>query len=450
MESGHHAKQAVEGPQRRDDELTASTTATTITATKFTWPWIFESLNCPNFKSFEALSFIMRFLQHLRPSPLAALTSVLLLRSVSAHPYPKDDVHDKGVGYLMDRDCVQYCGYNNMYCCGSGQECYTSNGIAGCSNAAAGGGYALYTTTWTLTETFTSTKSSYFPAATTPAPAACVPEPGTGQIACGSICCANWQYCAYENQCMANAGGGGGDAGTTWTTVITTGGTTITTQYSAPYRVTSGATVTATTTGTGVLASATTTGNGTAVSSGGTGSNLSGGAIAGIVIGVIAGVILLLLLCFCCIVRGLWHGLLAIFGLGKKKDRRSRETVIEEERYTRHGSVHSRRDRHTGWFGGGGRPSTVAGSRRTEKKKSSGAGWLGLGAAAGTLLLLLGLRRDKKRRATKTRSDVSSSYFSDSYTASSPSSASSGGRTRDTRRSRRTERSRVSRAPSRR
>ncbi|KAJ9137905.1 hypothetical protein NKR23_g8891 [Pleurostoma richardsiae] len=388
----------------------------------------------------------MRLSQCPRPGPLTTALSIFLLnRFAAAVPYPKDDLHDTlGFGFLMDRGCVQYCGYNNMYCCGSDQQCYTSNGIAGCSNTAAGGGYALYTTTWTETETFTSTISSNFPAATTTAASGtCVPEAGSGQIACGSICCASWQYCAWEGQCYSNAAGGGTGVAT-YTTVITTGGTTITTQYSAPYRVTSGASATQTSTATGTIASATSTGNGT-VTAGGTSAHLSGGAIAGIVIGVIAGVLLLLLLCFCCIVRGLWHTVLAIFGVGKKR-RGSRETIIEEERYTRHGSVHSRRDAHAGWFGRGGRPSTVAESRRTEKKKSSGAGWLGLGAAAATLLLLLGFRRDKKRRAAKTRSDVSSSYFSDSYTADSPSSGGSH-RTRDTRRSsRRTETTRISRA----
>lgn len=127
------------------------------------------------------------------------LGSALLLSPspASAHPYPKDDLHEAGYGYVMPRQCNQYCGYNNMYCCSAGSVCYTSAGIAGCS-AAAGGGVAWYTTTWTLTETFTSTYSSYFPAATGASNVDCVPVPGSGQIPCGSICCANWQYCAYR------------------------------------------------------------------------------------------------------------------------------------------------------------------------------------------------------------------------------------------------------------
>jgi hypothetical protein len=199
----------------------------------------------------------------------------------------------------------------------------------------------------------------------------------------------------------------------------------ITTAFSAALRQTGSGSGTATVTQTGVLASATTTsGNGTAISTTSGGGGLSPGAIAGIVIGVLAAIVILILLCACCILRGLWHGLLSLLGLRKKKEKRhSRETIIEEEEIRRTGSVHSRRDRHSGWYAGGGRPGTVA-SRRTEKRResNSGNGWLGLGAAGATLLVLLGLRRDKKRKQNeKVRSNVSSAYYSDSYTASSPS-----------------------------
>ncbi|KAG6362208.1 hypothetical protein INS49_010438 [Diaporthe citri] len=474
-----------------------------------------------------------------RPRPLPSITSLqklLLCLSASlqlahAGPYPKDDLHDVlGAGFLVDRSCATYCGVDNQYCCAQGQACTTNAGIAGCTDTALGGGFGIYTTTWTETDTYTSTISSYYPATTGDNGADCVPPAGSGQIACGPICCASWQYCASNGQCGGGPGPGagattteaaGGGGGGMITSTITTSGTTITTQYSAPYRVTSGTTGTGTTTSTGTLESATATGsgNGTAVTTGGNG--LSGGAIAGIVIGVIAGVVLLLAICACCIMRGLWHGLLAIFGLGpgrKRKSRsRDRETIIvEEERYRRGGSAaaHSRRDTHTGWFAARPPPRSAAGSRRAsgvseKKRESTNAGWWGAGAL-GTLGLLLGLRRDKKRkeqakRTSRARSDVSSSYFSDSYTASSPSefssdytyssvytrppqshapvqahrgpptvysasgagrerddyfksnvppdyagSASSGGRTRDTRRSRRTETTRISRAPSRR
>lgn len=413
--------------------------------------------------------------------PALLLTLAAFIQPTLANPYPKDDLHDPlGAGFLMDRSCATYCGVDNQYCCAEGQACTTSGTVAGCTDTAYGGGWGLYTTTWTETDTFTSTLSSYYAAGTATAGGTCTPESGSNQIACGSICCASWQYCAYEGQCSANAGtatttaaGGGGAAGNGATTTaagatsystITTEGTTITTPYSAPYRVTSGA---SSTTNTAFLESATSTGsggNGTAAVTTG-GSSLSGGAIAGIVIGVLAGVVLLLAICACCLMRGLWHGLLAIFGLGPKKKSRSRshdrETIIiEEERYARHGGVPGaagaagRRERHDSWFaatpaaarsGRTGRTGATDSRRMSQSEKrresgnnnnSSNAGWWGAGAL-GTLGVMLGLQRDKKRKTEKTvveqtrrrssrmRSDVSSSYFSDSYTASSPSEFSS-------------------------
>ncbi|KAK4042082.1 hypothetical protein C8A01DRAFT_14265 [Parachaetomium inaequale] len=331
-----------------------------------------------------------------RSSLLGINAALCLLFASFAHeaaaiPFPKDDLHAAGYGYLMPRQCNQYCGYNNMFCCEDGTQCFTSGGYAGCSSTA-GGGWARYTTTWTLTQTFTKTYNSYIPAATAPPGGGnCVPPEGSGQIACGNICCANWQYCAYDGH------------GTATTMTGTTAGVTNTAEAG--------------------------------VNPGGTSGGLSGGAIAGIVIGTIAGVGLLLLICACCVVRGLWHGLLALLGIGKKKT----ESVIEEEEryHHRRGSSHAHRDTHSSWYSG--RPASAA-ARKEKGKSSSGAGLLGMGAALGTLALLLGLRRDKNKKKaapSKTgRSDVSSSYWSDSYTATSPSSRSSDRRTRHSRHSR--------------
>ena len=101
---------------------------------------------------------------------------------------------------------------------------------------------------------------------------------------------------------------------------------------------------------------------------------------------------------------------------GKKKDHRRREKiVVEEERYMRHGSRHSRRDRHGSWYSD--RPSGAAAARKKEAK-----GLLGLAAGLGTLALLLGLKkRDDKPKPTRSRSSYSSSYFAESYTGSTPS-----------------------------
>ena len=397
---------------------------------------------------------------------LLTLLTLLFTSLVAATPYPRDDLRDVGYGYLMARACDSYCGADNQYCCAKDEQCYTSAGIAGC---AGSGGWDFFTTTWTETRTYTSTLSSQYAGVTTTAGSTepCEPVEGTGQIACGPICCANWQYCAdsVKGQCMANAGA---SSYTQWTTIGV-----ITTQFSAPYRVTSGSTIWASSTGTADSETATPTesSGGGATPIGTTNGGLSGGAIAGIVIGTIAGVALLLLCCFCCIVRGLWHTILGIFGIGGGKKRREERIEVTEERYSRHGSVHGGRPQHRTWFGGmgggGGRPSG-AGSRK-EKKSGSGLGWMAAGA--GAVALLLGLKRDGRHKggaasSKPPRSDWSSSYYTASYTASSPSefippamnshgaftdqfsptgSLSSDRRTRNSRRSRHSRATRASR-----
>lgn len=399
-------------------------------------------------------------------APPSALLALLLAHLTSANPFPRDALRDAGFGYLMDRACDSYCGTENQLCCSAGQACATLAGTPACTAqdpdglAKRTGTYEAFTSTWTVT--YTSTWSSYIPGATTPAGsgsggADCVPPEGSGQIACGPICCTSEQWCSdnVNGQCMANEGAG------TWTTG-TTVGVTVTTAFSAPYRetgtgTTTTATATTTTKTTGTAAGgATSTGTGEAVTTT-TSNQLSGGAIAGIVVGTIAGVILLLLLCVCCVIRGMWGGLMALLGLGHKDKRKTERTEIIEERYSRHGSAsHSARPSHRTWFSGTGRPSTVAASRK-EKKKSSGAGWLA--AAAGGALLLLGLRRHDKKKEVRTtttsykpsRSDRSSSYYTGTYTGSrsSPSSRSTDRRTHTTRHSRHSRNTRTTRRSSR-
>ncbi|KAI0489545.1 hypothetical protein F4859DRAFT_155414 [Xylaria cf. heliscus] len=373
--------------------------------------------------------------------PLPLLT--LLFASLAvAVPYPRDSLRDNGFGYLMPQDCSEYCGTENELCCSGDEACYTSAGTPMCTGLAHLLVERDYTTTWTETHTYTSTISSWYVPTTTAGVGSdggpCVPPAGSGQIACGPICCANWQYCAYEGQCVANPGF------STWTEVVTTG-TYVTTQFSAPYRPTSGPSATQSSP-TGTFASATESASSTSPAAVSTANNsLSGGAIAGIVVGTIAGVILLLLLCFCCIARGLWGVVAGIFGGGKKRRRGSERIEVTEERYSRHGSASAAaRPSHRTWFGGGGgRPSTAA-SRKEKKSSGGGLGWLI--AAIGAIAILLGLRRSDKRKGSRpSRSDWSSSYYSDSYTADSPSSFSSDRRTRRSRQSRQSRRSRQSR-----
>ncbi|KAI0412010.1 hypothetical protein F5X98DRAFT_31654 [Xylaria grammica] len=353
-----------------------------------------------------------------------ALIALLFTTLTAAAPYPRDSLRDHGFGYLMSQECSEYCGAENELCCSGDEACYTSAGTPTCTGRTHLLAGRDITTTWTETHTYTSTISSWYVPTTTAGVGTdgqdCVPPEGSGQIACGTICCANWQYCAYEGQCLANPGY------STYTEVVTTG-VYVTTQFSAPYRPTSGG-ATATTiesSPTGTFASATesSTSTSTTTPAPSTADNsLSPGAIAGIVVGTIAGVILLLLLCFCCIARGLWHAVVGILGGGKKK-RGSERIEVTEERYSRHGSAAAAaRPTHRTWFGGGGgRPQTTS-SRKEKKSSGSGLGWLF--AAIAALAVLLGLRRTDKRKPSShrpSRSDWSSSYYSDSYTATSPS-----------------------------
>lgn len=356
----------------------------------------------------------MLFQQSVRPRLAAALLVAACLAPAAAFPYPKDDEHNFARASLIPRQCGNPCGWQNRVCCNPGEQCQTVNYMATC--APGGALVPAFTTTWTQTQTLTSTAYSQLVAPTAPpSNEPCKPPEGSGQKQCGTLCCAAWQYCAQSlplPSCMANAGVG--------STVYTVGGV-ATTQFSAAYRVTAGTTTFVTT---GVPSAVTTVPTTTpttfiagGATSGGTGgSGLSPGAIAGIVVGVLAGIALLGLICFCCIVRGLWN---LCFG-GKKKDsHRGSRTEITEEYYSKHGSPPPRKE-HRGWFGFGGakRPSSVE-SRK--KKKSDGAGWLGLAAAAGTLALLLGLRKEKKKPSSRRggRSRYSGSGGYSDYTHSS-------------------------------
>lgn len=343
-----------------------------------------------------------------RSQPLESLVLALLSAAhlTSASPYPRDDLHDLGYSYLQPRECNEYCGADNQLCCSGRSVCTTIDGdIATCVAPHGGGEWGAITTTWTETRTYTSTIMTHWEPAPEPTEGVdCVPQ-NDQQEACGAICCAGWQTCAFDGQCSLKPG-----YQEPSTIVITTGGKT-TTQYSAPYRVT-GTTTLVTTgpitqtqvpTGTQTAPNPTGTTDGATGAGGSGGGGLSGGEIAGIVIGSIAGAVLLLLIAFCCIARGLW-GLC----FGRKK----REHVdVYEERYSRHGS----RDRHSGWFGGGG------GGGGHSEKKSSGKKWLGLAGLAATLLALLNLRKSDKKPARKpTGSRYSNSYYSYSD-ATSPS-----------------------------
>ncbi|KAF4510662.1 hypothetical protein G6O67_002537 [Ophiocordyceps sinensis] len=346
---------------------------------------------------------------------------------VSATPFPKASSRH-GLAPRADCNGGHPCGAADQLCCGAGQSCATLPGnVATC----VAGTYGLYTTTWTETRTYTSTiMTHWMPAPEPTAGVDCVP-PSAEQQACGPICCAGWQTCAFHGQCSIKPG-----YAEPSTVVVTSDGK-VTTRYSAPFRVTGTVTITSSGLGTDSPARATRTGDATqaiGADAGTAGGGLSAGAIAGIVIGTLAAVALLLLLCFCCIARGLWA---AIFGRGKGKGREREERVhVTERSYSRRASRAPSgpppKDRHAGWFGGS-RPRPA--SDRREKKKSSGGVWLAIAAGATTLLTLLNLKKDKRappRKAVTSR--YTDSYYTYSDVTTSPSSSSSGRRTAYTRR----------------
>jgi hypothetical protein len=306
------------------------------------------------------------------------------------------------------------CGYYGQICCVSGSESCGTNAnneaicVAGSSGSTATGAgtWSTYTSTWVDTVTKTSVYSTWVPAtATTAASAAtCTPNWANNESGCGAICCSSGQYCFDPSRAIC--------------TTAANGVTTTATGYSAPLRPTSSGVVTTqtispTTTIPFQTPVATGSQNSTLINDGK--SHLSGGAIAGIVIGVLVGIALLVFICFCCCLKAGIDGILALFGLGGNRRRRSRiveEEYIESRR--RHGSGVAGSDRR--WYGSAGsRPS-----RPPPPPKKSGAfgGLLGPTAALGGLALALGLKRKHDRREEE-KSDISSSYDSYSYDYSS-------------------------------
>lgn len=338
---------------------------------------------------------------------------------------------------VVKRQCATPCGFYSQVCCAPNEVCYTdSNNQAQCgpagaqASAPAGqGNWQYYTTTFVQTDlrTITSTFSSFFPISTqnlvvtTTVSTQC--RYSLGEVPCGSICCSAGQYCMTDiNQCAAAGGGSSGYFSSFYT---------VTQMPSVPVRPTSNTVLTVTSTG---AATATVpfqtpvgTDGSTLIGAQPTtqGQGPSGGAIAGIVIGSIAGILLLALLCFYCCAKGAIDGILGLFGGGR---RRRTETTYIEERHSRHGSRPAGRT----WFGS--RPARVD---RTEKKNTGGLGGLAtVGAGLGTLALILGLKRKRAQR-NDAKSSSSYSYYDYSYTGTSASSLSSDRRTRDSRRSRR-------------
>ncbi|GAB7338794.1 hypothetical protein MBLNU457_5496t2 [Dothideomycetes sp. NU457] len=383
---------------------------------------------------------------------LTAFLASSYITPVSANPL-MSNLGGLSIQQLFGRGtCAVPCGWAGQLCCAAGQACYTdAANQAQCSNTAAltlaatiagsNGYWNVYTTTFVQSElvTITSVVSSWC-ASTAPATVYATPtsvaapaatpvcDYASNQSPCGSICCASDQYCVTPGQCAAAAvGGSSAFYSSQWASTAAGSQT----GFSAPLRPTSSTLLVLTST-----ASPTTTEPFMAPVA--TGANitlipteaqhkagLSSGAIAGIVIGVLLGIALLLLLCFCfCLKKG-FDGLLAIFGLGKRR-RRTRETEYIEE-YHHHSSRNGRGESRS-WYG--------SGPRRPERreKKSNGLGnLLPIAGGLAGLWALLGLKRRNDRRRDDEKSDYTSSYGS--YYTSESSASSDDRRTRDTRRS---------------
>ncbi|KAF1965336.1 hypothetical protein BU23DRAFT_561160 [Bimuria novae-zelandiae CBS 107.79] len=353
---------------------------------------------------------------------LLALT-ILPLASAKLSPSPTTPARLDDLARLRyalaKRQCGNPCGYDGWLCCNNNEQCLTVANQASCAQglATGGGGQWVYSTIY-YTEEATLTKTSLWSSFIGGA-AATGASCSANQQKCDTTCCGSGEYCYAAGTCSAI--GGSGSPGVTGI------------NPSAPVRPTSSGVIVITATGSATatvpFGTPIPTGvNGTLVEQNPGGGGLSGGAIAGIVIGVIAGIILLLLICFYCCAKAAFDGVLALFGLGKKRGTRTHEetTYISEHHSGAAGAAGGRR-----WYGqGASRPS------RPPKKSSGGFGkMLGVGAGVAGLAALLGMRKnDRKQYDDKSTTITDSSYYYSDYTSTS-SASSDDRRTRHTRQS---------------
>lgn len=353
---------------------------------------------------------------------LQSATSILTLLSWCqiAHASPLGPTADEG-GSLEQRSCNNPCGYYSQLCCASSEKCITDdNGQAVCSSSGGSGGaggdgaWEYYTSTYLQTETDVQTLTSVWsswvasPTGSGGGSGSCRAEIGESQ--CGSKCCGAQDICS-DGECVLAA------TTSIWATDTATPGV----------RPTDSNTATETATTTQAFETPVTTDGSPALGIDApedSGGGLSGGAIAGIVIGTLAGVFLLFLVCLCLCARGLLNSILACLGCGKR--RRREETYVED-----HYSHHTHRPPGRTWFGAG--PS---GGEHGGEGKSKWGSLATIGIILGAIALCLGLRRKKDDHDEKSSDYTYPSYYS--YYTSTTSESSD----RRTRRSRRSGRSR--------
>ncbi|KAL1973244.1 hypothetical protein VTN31DRAFT_5879 [Thermomyces dupontii] len=344
----------------------------------------------------------------------------VLAQTAHSKPFP---LPYEGI-LLEPRQCDNPCGFYGQICCTASQICSTNDqNEAVCVDAGTSESWKVFTTTFTTTgvQTVTSVYSSLI---TAPPKSAGFCDASIGETQCGTVCCDVSETCEKGVCVKASSSAPANQTDTA----------------APPVRPTDATTVTATPTTTeGFIAPIGTDGE-PVVTAAPSGGGLSGGQIAGIVIGTLAGVTLLVFICFSVCLRGIFDRIMGVFGLGR---RRRTESYVEEHSHVSH---HTAPDRRT-WFGY--RPSEP----RPPREKKSGLGfWSWILVIAGAIALCLGLKRREERDE---KSDYSSSYYgpgssyyyypySDYYT--STSSSSSDRRTRRTRDSRPSRPSRMSRS----
>ncbi|KAL4791288.1 hypothetical protein BDV19DRAFT_370775 [Aspergillus venezuelensis] len=346
----------------------------------------------------------------------SAISILALLGRADATPLGPTPVESS----LEERSCDNPCGYYSQLCCASGETCITDdNNQAVCSSSGSSsdsgsgsGQWEYYSSTWLVTDVDVQTKTSVWSswiASPTSTGGSGTCRTDLGESECGSDCCSASDVCNDNKQCVLAA------TTSVWATDTAT----------PPVRPTDSNTVTETATATEAFETPVTTDGSPAlgVDAPDDDGGLSGGAIAGIVVGTLAGVFLLFLLCLCLCARGLLNTILACLGCGRK---RRREETYVEDRY----SHHSHRPAGRTWFGS--RPS---GGHEGEKK-SRWSSFATIGIVLGAIALCLGLRRKKDHDDEKSSSYTYPSYYS--YYTSTTSESSD----RRTRRSRRSGRSR--------
>lgn len=300
----------------------------------------------------------------------------LFVQNTHSKPFP---LPYEGI-LLEPRQCDNPCGYYGQVCCSSSQVCSTNDQDEAVCVDAEGVSESWTVITTVFTTTGVQTVTSVYSSLITAAPSAGVCDASIGETQCGNVCCDVSETCQKGVCVKASSSAPANQTNTA----------------APPVRPTDATTVTATPTTTeGFIAPIGTDGE-PVVTAAPSDGGLSGGQIAGIVVGTLAGVTLLVFICFSVCLRGIFDRIMAIFGLGR---RRRTETYVEEHSHVSH---HTAPERRT-WFGY--RPSEP----RPPREKKSGLGFWGwILVIAGAIALCLGLKRREERDE---KSDYTSSYY---------------------------------------